>query len=525
MSEAVGTIVETNVGKVEGIQQDGLNVFKGIPYAAPPGGNRRWLPPEPVEPWTGVRQAQSFGATAPQNPFGATAPQNPIELDIFKAFLVEEPQSEGCLYLNICTPGLDDTRRPVLFWIHGGGFTIGSGSQPVYRGSTLSRRGNVVVVTINYRLGSLGFLNLNEVTGGRIPATGNEGLLDQVAALEWVRDNIAAFGGDPDNVTIFGESAGGMSVGSLLGMPRARGLFHKAIPQSGAASTAHPLDRAVWLAEHFLDILGLGARDVDALRSLTVEQLLAAQQDLVTRVSGVNPEIGGMPMQPVVDGKVLPMMPLDAIAGGSADGVPVLVGSTLEEWKLLGTMDPGLGKLDEAGLLRRCKRLIPLDDVQSLVEAYRSARAKRGASTTPSELFAAIQTDRVFRMPAIRLAETQHRRGQPVYNYLFTWPSPLFDGLLGACHALELGFLFGTYEEKFSGSGPAADALAKNIQDAWLAFAHTGDPSCESLGTWPTYGDSRETMILGEECTLEQAPYDEERRTWDSVPDATTRSL
>jgi para-nitrobenzyl esterase len=378
----------------------------------------------------------------------------------------------------------------------------------------------VVVVTINYRLGWLGFLNLNEVTGGRIPATGNEGLLDQVIALEWVRDNIATFGGDPDNVTIFGESAGGMSVGSLLGMPRARGLFHKAIPQSGAASTAHPLDQAVRVAEHFLDILGLDALHVDALRALTVEQALAAQQDLVIRAPGTNPELGGMPMQPVVDGKVLPLMPLDAIAGGSADGVPIVVGSTLEEWKFFAAMDPGLGRLDEAGLLRRCKRLIPIDDVQSLVEAYRNARAKRGEPTTPSELFVAIQTDRAFRMPAIRLAETQHRRGQPVYNYLFTWCSPLLGGMLGACHALELGFLFGTYEEKFSGSGPAADALARSIQDAWLAFAHTGDPSCESLGTWPSYGNCRETMILGEECTLEQAPYDEERRAWEPVPNA-----
>lgn len=198
MSKSVGTIVETNAGKVEGIRQDGLNIFKGILYAAPPIGSRRWLPPQPVEPWSDVRRAQSFGDIAPQNV---------IELDALNAFFVKESQGEDCLYLNVWTPGLDGGRRPVLFWIHGGGFTIGSGSQPVYEGSTLSRRSNAVVVTINYRLGLLGFLNLNEVTGGRIPATGNEGLLDQVAALEWVRNNIAAFGGDPDNVTIFGESA------------------------------------------------------------------------------------------------------------------------------------------------------------------------------------------------------------------------------------------------------------------------------------------------------------------------------
>jgi len=264
-------IAETKTGKIEGTKEGGLNVFKGIPYAAPPVGKRRWLSPSPVEPWSGVRQAQSFGTIAPQNPA-------PVELDITNYCYVEEPQSEDCLYLNVWSPGIDNARRPVLFWIHGGGFADWSGSQPIYDGSTLLGRGNAVLVTINYRLGSLGFLNLDEITGGRIPSTGNEGLLDQVAALEWVRDNIAAFGGDPDNVTIFGLSAGGMSVGALLGLPAAKGLFHKAIPQSGAASTAIRQDQAAQVAEQFLDILGVSASDVNALRSFTVEQLLKAQQ-------------------------------------------------------------------------------------------------------------------------------------------------------------------------------------------------------------------------------------------------------
>lgn len=515
MSKSTEKIVETKAGKIEGTQREDLYVFKGIPYAAPPVGERRWLPPEPVEPWSGVRQAQSFGRIAPQNV---------TELSIFQESRVEEPQSEDCLYLNIWSPGLDDARRPVLFWIHGGGFTMGSGSGPVYKGSTLATRGNVVVVTINYRLGSLGFLNLNEVTGGRIPATGNEGLLDQVAALAWVHDNITAFGGDPDNVTIFGESAGGMSVGCLLALPSAQGLFHKAIPQSGAASTAQPIDVAAQVTEQFLDILDLGARDVDALRLLTVEQLLVAQQELTPRMLRSNLRTG-MPLEPVIDGKTLPALPLDAIKDGSADKIPVLVGSTLDEWKLLGTMDQELPKLDEAGLVRRCQRLMPARAIQGLIETYRQALAKRGAVTTPAELFTAIQTDRAFRIPAIHLAEVQRRHKQSAYNYLFTWRSPLFGGILGACHALELGFLWGTYEENFSGTGPAADALARNIQDAWLAFAHSGDPSCESLGTWPPYGDYRETMILGEECHLEEAPYDEERRAWDSVPDAASGSI
>lgn len=506
--------VETSAGKVEGYQKYGLNIFKGIPYAAPPVGVRRWLPPEPVEPWSGLRQAQSFATVAPQNPteLQIIAPREP------------EPQNEDCLYLNIWTPGIDDKRRPVLFWIHGGGFTMGSGSSPVYNGRTLSQRGDSVVVTINYRLGSLGFLNLNEVTGGRIPATGNEGLLDQVAALKWVGDNITAFGGDPNNVTIFGESAGGMSVGCLLALPPARGLFHRAIPQSGAANTAQPLDQAVQVGEQFLDILGLRASDIDALCSLKVEQLLAAEQELVPRMLRSNLRLG-MPLQPVIDGKTLPALPIDAIEEGSADKIPVLVGSTLDEWKLLGMGDQALPKLDEAGLVRRCQRLMPGANVEDLIETYRQARAKRGAATTPAELFMAIQTDRVFRIPAIRLTEAQRHHNQPAYNYLFTWRSPLSGGILGACHALELGFLFGTYEENFSGTGPAADALAGNIQDAWLAFARTGDPSCADLGAWPPYADRRETMLLGEDCHLEEEPYDEERRAWDLVPNAATGSL
>ena len=514
MSKSAETIAETRAGKIEGYERGGLCVFKGIPYAASPVGERRWLPPEPVEPWRGVRQAQKAATIAPQNPteLSVIAPREP------------EPQNEDCLYLNIWTPGIDDKRRPVLFWIHGGGFTIGSGSSPVYSGRTLSRRGNSVVVTINYRLGLLGFLNLSEVTKGRIPATGNEGLLDQIAALEWVRDNIAAFGGDPDNVTIFGESAGGMSVGCLLAIPKAGGLFHKAIPQSGAASTAQPLDVAAQVAEQFLDIVGLSAGDVDALRSLTPEKLLPAQQELAVRMMRSDLR-AGMPLQPVIDGKTLPSVPLDAIKGGSAKKIAVMVGSTLDEWKLLGITDQNLPRLDEAHLVSRFQRMMPAEYVEDLIETYRKARDRRGAPTTPPELFTAIQTDRVFRIPAIRLAEVQQQHNQPAYNYLFTWRSPLLGGALGACHALELGFLFGTYEEQFSGKGPAADALATNIQDAWLAFARNGDPSCESLGKWPPYGERRETMILGEECHVEEAPYDEERRAWEEMPRAASGAL
>ncbi len=508
MSQSRENIVETDAGKIEGYQQRGLFVFKGIPYAAPPVGQQRWLPPGPVEPWSGVRPAQT---SAP------VSPQNVAQEGISDQNLAPEPQSEDCLYLNVWTPGLDDAHRPVLFWIHGGGFTSGSGSSPMYKGSRLAVRGNVVVVTINYRLGSLGFLNLNEITGGKIPATGNEGLLDQVAALKWVHNNINSFGGDSGNVTIFGESAGGMGVGCLLAVPQAKGLFHKAVAQSGAANTARPLRKAVQVAEQFLDILDVKSVDINALHSLPVERLLAAQLELTPRMqrSGLT---GGLALQPVIDVKTLPALPLDAVRNGAAREIPIIVGSNLDEWKMFNARNPELQKMTETDLLRRLRSFLPGVNVTALVQTYREALASRDVPNPPAEILTAIETDQKFRIPAIRLAEAQRSQGQSAYNYLFTWPSPLLGGAMGAHHALELSFLFGNYGDAFGGSGRAVDALSRNIQDSWLAFAHSGDPSCEKIGRWPPYDVLRTTMIIDEECRIEEAPYDAERRAWDSVP-------
>jgi para-nitrobenzyl esterase len=226
MSKDEKTVVKTLCGKVMGEYKDGLYIYKGIPYAAPPVGEHRWLPPGASEPWEGILRTQNYKPTSPQN----WSPLN----DLIPDFGIKESQDEDCLYLNIWSPGLDDARRPVLFWIHGGAFNVGSGSQSPYDASKLAIKGDVIVITFNYRLGVFGFLRLKEITGGKIPSTGNEGLLDQIAALEWVRKNISAFGGDPDNVTVFGESAGGMSIECLLTMPQGRRLFHKAIIQSSS---------------------------------------------------------------------------------------------------------------------------------------------------------------------------------------------------------------------------------------------------------------------------------------------------
>jgi para-nitrobenzyl esterase len=499
-------VVNTRSGRIAGIQQNRQYGFMGIPYAAPPVKNLRWLPPHPVMAWHGVRPAAEFGPIAPQNPLPGS--------EMMPALMVDEPQDENCLFLNIWTPAIDNERRPVMVWIHGGAFIIGSGSQTMYRGNTLVPRGDVVLVSINYRLGALGFMNLKEVTGGRIPATGCEGLLDQIAAIEWVRDNIENFGGNPDNITVFGESAGGMSIGCLMAMPSARGKFQKAILESGAANTVSSLDDSAAAAEQFLDVLGLTGDDVDALRSVTVKNLMSAQQKLGDIMREREGRI--TPFQPVVDGVVMPDIPINAIKKGSASGIKTLAGTNLEEFKLFAIMEPNFQSIDEAELVKRLQGLIPPEHVPSVIAAYRKGRGKRGESVRAVDILTAIQGDLMFRMPAIRLVEAQCRNQQPAYNYLFTWKSPLMGGVLGACHVLEIGFVFGNYDDNFCGSGPDADTLSRKIQDAWVVFARTGNPSCESIGKWLPYGNSRTTMILDKECRLEDAPCEEERSIWDT---------
>jgi para-nitrobenzyl esterase len=506
----MSAIVSTRYGKLEGEEQDGLYVFKGVPFAAAPEGVRRWLPPEKPLPWTGVRDARRFGAVAPQNA---------VTNQALAAMKIEHPQSEDCLNLNLWTPGLDGARRPVMVWLHGGGFTIGAGSQEIYNGSVLARRGDAVIVTINYRLGPLGFLRLNDVTNGRIPSSGNEGLLDQLAALQWVRDNVAEFGGDPGNVTIFGESAGGMSAGALLAMPSARGLFHKAIPQSGSCDTISSIARANRTAERVLSKLGVSRGDADAIRALPVAQLLTG----VFGADGKTPDRElGMAYQPLVDGTVVPRELIEMVAQGSAAGVAVMVGSNLEEWKLFSAMDPSAQKLDRAGLVARMSKRLTADFASSVIATYERARTSARASITPPELYSAIETDRVFRMPGVRLAEIHGRSEQCAYNYLFTWRSPAMRGALGSCHALELGFVFGTNHlagmRRFAGEGPAAEKLAIEMQDAWLAFARDGDPGCASVGAWPGYTEARRpTMLFGETSSVADAPFEEERRAWNGV--------
>lgn len=507
-----GVIAQTRAGRLEGRTLGGVVVFKGVPYAAPPVGSLRWMPPEPVAPWAGVRPAFEFGPVAPQ----ARQPGG-------MGMNVAEAQDEACLYLNIWTPGVDESRRPVLVWIHGGVFNLGSGSLPSYDGRLLAARGNVVVVTINYRLGMLGFLNLKEVTGGRIPATGNEGLLDQMAALAWVRDNIVAFGGDPGNVTLFGESAGGMSIGCMLAMPKARGLFDKAILESGVGNTAVSLEAAVQVSSTFLKLADIRPDDVDALKVMPAEKLVAADLELRAAMAGPGQPPRHGVTAPVIDSAILPDLPLKAIRQGSAAAIPLIVGTNLDEWRFFGAMNPRFPNIEEEEIGRFLQPFFPAEYAPALVAAYRTARVRRGQGVTPMELVSAILSDAMFRMRALQVVEAQERLGSPVYSYLFTWKTTAMKGLLGACHLAEIGFVFGTHDAGFAGAGFEADALSRHMQDSWVAFARTGDPSNAGVGPWPRYGKGRATMIFDRECRVEEDPYGEERRAWEAIPGAADR--
>ena len=501
--------IPTADGTLRGLRDpDGMVRLRGVPFAAPPVGEGRFAPPAPVEPWSGSRDATRFGPVSVQAGLGG-------ESSLSAAFGVvgEMRTSEDCLTLNVWTPGADDARRPVLVWIHGGAFRMGSGSSPVYDGTTLARRGDVVVVTLNYRLGLLGFLASPEL------GTANCGLLDQVAALRWVQREIGALGGDPANVTIFGESAGGKSVECLLAMPEARGLFHRAIVQSTYGSPTG-LDTAAKRATDIATELGLGPGTIEGMRTVPLERLLAAEA-AVAAAAG-HPAIGAGGGGPVVDGITLPGEPIEAVRRGLASDVPLLVGTTLDEARLFAAMSPLVGEVDEHTLPDRLLPLMGVGDsdgglAHRAVAAYRTARHDLGRALEPSGIMVDALTDRMFRQHSLDLAEAWAERGTPTYSYLFTWESPVADGRLGACHAVELGFVFGTLDviARFCGDGPEAEALAERVQDAWLAMARAGSPATPSLPDWPRFDpERRATMALGAAVEVIDAPMHDIRQVW-----------
>lgn len=488
MDAAVNGTVATTLGRVSGIARDGHTAFFGIPFAKA----KRFAAPEAAEPWSGVRTATTPGFAAPQT------------AHVLAGFAASGPQDEDCLNLNIFTPAADNRQRPVLLWIHGGGFTHGAGYEALYDGGPLAERGDVVVVTINYRLGAFGFLHLPE-----IGAHGNQGLLDQVAALHWVRDNIAAFGGDSAQVTIFGQSAGSASVAALLAMPAAKGLFRRAVLQSGAGRAAS-VGTAARIADAFLDGLDLDRSRARDLLSMPVEALLGAQGRL-----DANLRFG-----PVADGATLAAAPIEMVGRGCAKEIDIVIGSNRDEVKQFVAMtrrEP----VDDDHLLAQIAAVLPKaseQDLRHLVQAYRTSRQAHHLPADNLDILDAVNTDVRFRIPSIQLAENQARSGGRIWMYLFTHASPAKRGALGACHSVEMPFVFGTLtaptQDRFAGTGPLVERLSHEMMDAWLGFARQGDPAARSIAPWDQYSSAvRSTMIFGTAKSLQDHdPFAEERR-------------
>lgn len=406
--------VETAQGTLEGRErkQDGgrHQVFLGIPFAQPPVGERRWCAPARPEPWTGVRSAVEI-------PNAAIQGQHPVP-----GMAASGPRSEDCLYLNVFTPAADGGRRPVLFWIHGGGFQLGSGSEALYDGGRLAVRGDVVVVAIHYRLGALGYLDLSGVGGDAWGATPNAGQLDQVAALRWVRQNVASFGGDPDNVTIFGESAGSAAVATLLAMPAARGLFRRAIMQSGTANALGDRESSAKLARAFLAEFGLESADAAKLREIPAERILKAQHRTGQLAGGVR----ALTYSPIVDGLSVPERPLDCVRSGGASEVEVIVGTNRDELKLF-TSFTERDEIDAEKLAALVAQVLPKRAATRAAEiagTYADLLRGRGLPCSNLDVLDAVQTDSRFRMPAIRLAEAQSAHQPGTHLYLFVQESP-----------------------------------------------------------------------------------------------------
>ena len=487
----------TRLGTVIGSERDGLRIFRGVPFAAPPLGALRFEAPQPPLPWREPLVAQAFGP-------GPLQPEDGLSKSL-GLLDGREDFDEDCLHLNLWCPAEPAPPRPVMVWLHGGAFQSGTAAGPAYDGARLARRGDVVVVTLNYRVGALGFLHLDEA------GPSNLGLQDQIAALRFVRDEIGAFGGDPENVTLFGESAGAGSLCALLAMPAAHGLFRRAIIQSAAPNGILSDEEGLARAQIFLDELGLEKADLATLRALPPERILEAQA--ACREPG--PRRIGMFFAPVVEGRSLPLAPLAAVAQGTAAGVELIIGTTAEEMRLYA-MIPGFGELDEAQLRQSVAERLP-SGVQGRAQALLAAYP---AASSPRDRFFALETDWHLWLPATRMAEAQAAHQPKTFMYRFTWRSNFKEGICRACHALDVPFTLGNLDANpplaaFSGSGPMARALSDLVMDAWAGFARSGDPSPPGAPAWPSYTlPRRATYELGAHPRVLEAPDEVRRVAW-----------
>ena len=483
-------------GRIAGYTEEGINIYKGGPYAKA----ERFMAPQPADKWEGTRSCRNYGPTCPQ-----AVRQGWQNDEIAFAFNWDDGYpGEDCLRANIWTPakGADGARRPVMVWLHGGGFATGSGQElPGYDGANLARKGDVVVVTLNHRLNVLGFLDLSDF-GPEYASSGNAGLLDLVAALQWVKNNAEAFGGDPDNITIFGQSGGGGKVSILCATPAAKGLFHKAIVQSGSTLSTMTSDWSRRIGRAVVKELGL-EKDVKKLSSLPYTELLAAANRALAKVRAEVEAEGGtggafiFGWAPTVDGSVLPRQPFSEGAPEQSRDIPMLIGTTKCEFSST-TYVPMLRGVDMAGARAFVERQWGKN-----TDEYIKKYAEAYPGYQPKDI---IDFDTTFRPNAVKQGNIKaEQKGAPVYMYLFTWESPVLDGILRSTHCMEIPFVFNNSKihASMTGGGVEADALAEKMSDAWLAFARTGNPNTPSLPSWPQYdAKKRATMFFDNECSV-----------------------
>jgi para-nitrobenzyl esterase len=514
-SSNTSPVTETTAGKVRGFTRNGIHTFKGIPYAATTEGPGRFLPPAKPQPWTGIRSSMYYGPTCPQAP--RTGWHNDENAFLFQ--WDDGQPGEDCLRVNLWTPGLADGRkRPVMVWLHGGGWTAGSGQeQPAYNGENLSRRGDVVVVSLNHRLNLLGYMNL-AAYGSKYASSMNAGVLDLVAALEWVRDNIASFGGDPGNVLIFGQSGGGGKVSTLLSMPMAQGLFHRAVVESGSTLRLGDPELNAKLAAAVVSELDLTKASIDKIQTVSYARLLDAQAAALKRLQP-NPPMGGPGMPtprgapprlgfgPVVDGKIVTRHPFDPDAPATAAGVPMLIGTVLNE-QSPSMINPDLESMSEDDMKKRAAERYR-DKAPMVVEAYRKAYP----NVKPVELLSRMFS---VRINAVTQAERKAaQNAAPAFMYLFAWQTPILDGRPRAFHCSEIPFVFyNTDVSAFAtGGGPEPRALAAKVSDAWINFARKGDPNHSGLPAWPKYDAANgPVMIFDKTCEVKNDPDRELRK-------------
>jgi para-nitrobenzyl esterase len=516
----VTKVVETTSGKVQGLVNNKVHTFKGIRYGAAPVGALRWMPPQKPEPAKVVLDCSDYGAPAMQMATGATAaPVTDFGMQMSRAFTTPSDlkiQNEDCLFLNVWTPATDNKKRPVMFWIHGGGFAYGSAGQPIYCMEDLPRDHDVVAVSVNHRLNIFGYLHLGELMGDAYKSSGSVGMQDLVLALQWVRDNIANFGGDPGNVTIMGQSGGGAKVSILLSMDSAKGLFHKASIQSGAGLAVGRPENATKAAKALLDEVGVQPGDMKSLQAVPAESLVAAAFAAEAKNSG-GPAIpgmgrgpGGFGYGPILDGVAITRDPFTPDAPAVSANVPLLLGYVKDEMTIFTAGAPWFGTMTNDQL----KQFIsPLGTKgPALIDAWRKIRP----DYSPTYLFVAAISSNFAMRGSVTLGERKAaQNAAPVYMWYMTWETPVAAGLFKSPHTIEIPFMLDSWRRvpQYVGTGAGPAKMAKQIGDAWVAFARNGKPDCPAIPHWPAYDATvRATMVFDNVSKVVNDPNSEVRR-------------